>query len=79
MEFSSSFIVSSVLVAWVILKVSQLIYNVFFHPLRQFPGPPAAGLSTWWKTYMEVFKQESMTDVLVKLHAQYGTYISVAI
>lgn len=72
MEFSVSLAAWSVLLGWVGLQVSQLVYNVFLHPLKAFPGPLAAGASLWWKTYIEVFKQESMTDVLVELHAKYG-------
>jgi hypothetical protein len=70
MEFSTSLAAWSVLLGW----LSLLIYNVLVHPLKAFPGPLAAGASTWWKTYIEVFRQKSMTDVLVELHAQYGTY-----
>jgi hypothetical protein len=60
--------------AWVVLKVFLLFYNLFFHPLRVYPGPLAAKATTWWKTYIEVVKQESMTDVLFKLHKQFGLY-----
>ena len=45
--------------AWLYLKVGKLVYNLFFHPLRTFPGPTAAKATTWWKTYIEVFTQES--------------------
>jgi hypothetical protein len=75
MEFSATLAALSVLLGWLVLQVGRLFYNVFLHPLKAFPGPLAAGASGWWKTYIEVFKQESMTDVLVKLHAQYGMSI----
>lgn len=74
MEFSVSFAAWSILLGWISLHVGRLFYNVFLHPLKAFPGPPAAGASLWWKTYIGVFKQESMTDVLVKLHYQYGMF-----
>jgi hypothetical protein len=65
----------SVLLALISLQLGRLFYNVFLHPLKAFPGPLAAGASRWWKTYIEVVKQESMTDVLVKLHEQYGMFL----
>jgi hypothetical protein len=58
--------------AWITWRAFNLFYNVFFHPLRSFPGPLPAKVTAWWKTYVEVVKQESMTDVLFKLHEQYG-------
>jgi hypothetical protein len=57
---------------WLGSGVFRLIYNVFFHPLAAYPGPLGAKATTWWQTYIEVFKQESMTDVLFKLHKQFG-------
>jgi hypothetical protein len=40
--------------------------------LRAFPGPTPAKATTWWQTYIEVVRQESMTDILKTLHKQYG-------
>jgi hypothetical protein len=73
MENGVSLVIWSIFLGWAGFQVYQLIYNIFLHPLKAFPGPLAAGASTWWKTYIEVFKQQSMTDVLFDLHAQYGT------
>lgn len=55
----------------------RVVCNIFFHPLRKFPGPNWAKATEWWKTYIEVVKQESMTDVLVRLHKQYGDVVRV--
>lgn len=57
---------------WLGLGVARLVYNLYFHPLSAYPGPIAAQASGWWKTYIEVIKQESMTDVLLRLHKQFG-------
>ncbi|OIW26308.1 putative P450 monooxygenase [Coniochaeta ligniaria NRRL 30616] len=77
MELSASLAAWSVLLGCLGLLVSNVVYNVLAHPLKAFPGPLAAGASTWWKTYIEVFKQKSMTDVLVELHAKYGDVVRV--
>lgn len=49
-----------------------IIYNVFFHPLRHFPGPRMAGATTWWKAYKEVFQQETVAQLLFDLHRKHG-------
>jgi len=57
---------------WVATGAVRLLYNVFLHPLRKFPGPVAARASGWWKTWVEVVRGESWVDVLVELHGKYG-------
>jgi hypothetical protein len=72
MEFPLFMILWTLLLSWLALGVARLLYNVFMHPLRIYPGPFGAGATTWWKTYIEVVKQESMVDVLFDLHKKYG-------
>jgi len=56
----------------VLLTAVHLVYNVYFHPLRNFPGPLLARATAWWKTYVDMVKQENMIDVLIRLHQKYG-------
>ena len=72
MELSFSVVLWTSLLAWIAQGLLRLLYNVAFHPLRDYPGPLAARASAWWKTYIEVVRQESMIDVLSILHKQYG-------
>jgi hypothetical protein len=72
MELSVSLLLWTLIFAWVGRCVLRVVYNLFFHPLSKFPGPTWAKATEWWKTYIEVVRQESMTDVLIRLHKQYG-------
>jgi len=49
-----------------------IIYNVYFHPLAKFPGPPIARITIYWKAYIECIAKRSMCHVIEELHAQYG-------
>jgi hypothetical protein len=49
------------------------IYNVFFHPLAKFPGPPIARITIYWKGYVECIQNRSFCHVLAELHAKHGT------
>jgi hypothetical protein len=49
-----------------------IVYNVYLHPLSQFPGPPIARATTYWKAYIECIANRSFCHYLVELHAQYG-------
>ncbi|KAK7969286.1 cytochrome p450 domain-containing protein [Apiospora saccharicola] len=65
------------LAGWVVYGLLTALYNIYFHPLRQFPGPLAARASNGWKLYMEVFRQESPAHLLQKLHQQYGDVVRI--
>ncbi len=60
------------LAAGLIGLLGPIIYNVFFHPLRHFPGPRMAGATTWWKAYKEVFQQETLAKLLFGYHEKHG-------
>lgn len=64
--------------ALALLAVAPVIYNVYFHPLRNFPGPPLAGATTWWRAYIEVYRGESLTHKLFDLHEQYGDVVRIS-
>jgi hypothetical protein len=63
---------SAALAAGLAYAVYAVIYNVFFHPLAKFSGPPLAGVTIYWKGYVEVVQGRSFCHFLVELHAQYG-------
>ncbi|PSN70482.1 cytochrome P450 monooxygenase-like protein [Corynespora cassiicola Philippines] len=54
-----------------------VIYNVYFHPLAKFPGPPLARTTTYWKAYVECIANRSFCHVLVELHSRYGDIVRV--
>ncbi|KAF2030401.1 cytochrome P450 monooxygenase-like protein [Setomelanomma holmii] len=57
--------------------VYAVIYNIYFHPLAKFPGPPVAKITTYWKAYVECIQQRSFCHVLVELHELYGNVVRV--
>lgn len=68
---------TTILILWfftilVLLVLCQMFYNVFLHPLRNFPGPLLAGATSAWKAYKEVIKQETIARDLFALHQKYG-------
>lgn len=58
--------------AVVAYAVSTTIYNVYFHPLAKFPGPPMAGVTFFWKAYVECIANRSFCHELDELHKRYG-------
>lgn len=52
---------------------AAIIRNLYFHPLRHFPGPWLAAATWWYTTWFEVFLNGGMIDHLQTLHKRYGT------
>ncbi|EKM54139.1 uncharacterized protein PHACADRAFT_145790 [Phanerochaete carnosa HHB-10118-sp] len=73
-----SLIWKGVLPSWVLYSAVKAVYNLYFHPLARFPGPKLAAASDWWQAYIEVFKAESLSKKLVKLHEEFGDIVRVA-
>ena len=72
MNVSVGLLFWSLLLAWASLRLYNVFYNLFLHPLSKYPGPLGARATDWWKTYIEVVKQESFVHLVMKLHDQYG-------
>lgn len=72
-------VIASILIAWLVTRLLHtIIYNHFFHPLKNFPGPNKAAVSTgWYKTYQELILGRNWIDVLRELHTQYGDVVRV--
>ncbi|KAN0142182.1 putative P450 monooxygenase [Lactarius tabidus] len=53
----------------------RILYNLYLHPLSHFPGPKLAACSRLWLAYRELINRESLGDLRVELHRQYGEII----
>ncbi|KAI0123214.1 cytochrome P450 [Xylariales sp. AK1849] len=60
-----------------LVVAGNIIYNIFFHPLRHFHGPRVAGATTWWKAYQEVWQKKTLAVELFELHSKYGDIVRV--
>lgn len=54
----------------------MIFYNIFFHPLRKFPGPILARASNWIHFHW-IYSGRLHTKVL-DLHSQYGDVVRIA-
>lgn len=51
--------------------VSQIVYDVFFSPLKSIPGPFLARLTRFWELY--VLRHGHSHMEFVRQHEQHGT------
>ncbi|KAI9435560.1 putative P450 monooxygenase [Lactarius indigo] len=56
-------------------SVWRVVYNLYFHPLSHFPGPKLAACSRLWLAYRELVRGESLGDLRMELHRQYGEIV----
>ena len=57
------------------LFTSIAIYRVFFHKLRNFPGPIGARVSKFW--HVGKLLRKPNFEVLEDLHQQYGDFVRI--
>ncbi|KAF4457417.1 hypothetical protein F53441_658 [Fusarium austroafricanum] len=71
---------ASVVLAFFIsgLYGSMVVYRFFFHPLRRFPGPIFAPLSSLYAVSMSMKKFHMFSEVQ-KLHNTYGDFVRLGI
>lgn len=62
------------LMVWASMRT---IYNLFFHPLRDVPGPLFAKVSSLWLLFHEMGGQGHLH--IMKLHYHYGKLRAVCI
>ena len=56
----------------VFLAVSSCVYNVFFHPLRKFPGPKIAAIGGYYEFFYDVLQDGMYAWEVEKMHQKYG-------
>ncbi|KXJ87901.1 cytochrome P450 [Microdochium bolleyi] len=80
LHFTRARALAATAVGWlsyfVALYSSMLVYRVWFHPLRHFPGPRLARLSQFWGVLKTAPKTDNFRH-LDRLHEQYGEYVRV--
>jgi hypothetical protein len=60
---------------WVSLWLWIAAYRVFFHPLRNYPGPLFARLSKWWVVHQNLNTKAHFHRSQQQLHEKYGDYV----
>jgi len=67
---------STWLIAALVLPLSIVVYNLYFHPLSRVPGPIYAAVSPLW-LYLESYLGTEASSIDA-LHARYGPVVRVA-
>ncbi|KAK0185463.1 cytochrome P450 [Armillaria mellea] len=66
------------LAATVIWCIYHILSRLVFHPLRVFPGPKIAALSSWYVAYWESIRDGMLVKHLEQLHQIYGPVVRIA-
>ncbi|PBK86253.1 hypothetical protein ARMGADRAFT_1127848, partial [Armillaria gallica] len=62
----------AVTVVWCIYRV---LSRLVFHPLRVFPGPKIAALTSWYVAYWETIRDGMLVKELERLHRIYDEIV----
>ena len=53
------------------------IYNLYLHPLSQFPGPKLAAVGSWYEFYYDVIRDGTYLWKIEDMHREYGNLVSI--
>lgn len=71
-DFSVSASIGIAFGTLVIYQVARCLYDLFFHPLRNFPGPKLAAVGSYYEFYYDVIKDGTYLWEIEKMHQTYG-------
>ncbi|KAK4443094.1 cytochrome P450 [Podospora aff. communis PSN243] len=57
--------------------IGRCVYNLYFHPLRRFPGPKKAAIGAFLEFYYEVVKDGTYIWEIEKMHRKYGPIVRI--
>ncbi|KAF2124280.1 cytochrome P450 [Dothidotthia symphoricarpi CBS 119687] len=63
--------------AFVAYLFALAVYRLYLHPLRKFPGPRIAAVSTLYEAYFEIWLNGQYSREIARLHDLYGPIIRV--
>lgn len=66
-------VTSGLVLALLAYYLWRIVYNIFLHPLANFPGPWWAGVSYLPEIYFDVIKGGQYFKEVEKMHTRYGT------
>ncbi|PLN84688.1 cytochrome P450 [Aspergillus taichungensis] len=61
-------------VGYILLKS---IYRLYFHPLRKFPGPKLAAITSLYEFYYNVIRSGKFLFEIERMHEQYGPIVRI--
>ncbi|KAK0218598.1 cytochrome P450 [Armillaria nabsnona] len=56
----------------------RILSRLVFHPLRKYPGPKIAALTSWCVAYWETIRDGMLVKELERLHRIYGPVVRIA-
>ena len=65
-------ILTSLIIAFAVRGVVNVVWRAYFGPLSKIPGPRLAALTPLYEAYFDVIKQGRYTWKISKLHEKYG-------
>ena len=77
-SLQQAFLLATALVSSIVAGIftSMVVYRVFFHRLRRFPGPFMAQFTNFYATYLSV-RRAHLYEEIQALHAKYGDIVRV--
>ncbi|KAF5377415.1 hypothetical protein D9757_009717 [Collybiopsis confluens] len=74
---NAQMIFQTLLASAVLYAGALVIYRVFLHPLRKYPGPVLAAMTEGYEAYYNIVKKGGLVTEIERLHTIHGKFFSV--
>jgi hypothetical protein len=74
LRFSPTAILIAVILPFAGYHLAYIVYNLFVHPLRDFPGPRLSAATYIPEFYFDVLRSGRYTKQIVQMHKKYGRH-----
>lgn len=62
------------IILYLVYKLVVIIHRLYFSPLRNFPGPRLAAMTTLYEFYYDALRGYTFVGHIKELHQKYGIY-----
>jgi hypothetical protein len=62
--------------SFVAYSIGLVVYRLYFHPLRHFPGSKICAATLWHDFYYDCVKRGTLIWQIEKLHKEYGKFMT---
>lgn len=70
--FTIPLVFAALCFGWLFYCLVLIVYRLYFHPLKNFPGPKLAACTILYRAWYQIVRDGSQLKQWNKLHQRYG-------
>lgn len=76
--FTNALLFAALSSCWLLYCLVLIVNRLYFHPLKNFPGPKLAACTILYRAWYQIVRDGSQLKQWNKLHQRYGDVVRIA-